>query len=223
MLLPASVLSDRYGRQRLMKASLALATVIAFATAVAADFTQLLVLRMLMGAVLAGLPASAMAWLGEEIAPNAQGRAMGLYIAGNALGGMSGRFLVAGLTDWSSWRIAAAALGVLGLVATLVFWRCLPPSHHFRARSVLPARVLGDIAALLADSGLRRLFAVAFLMMGAFTSSTTTSASVSTLRPSRWARPPSARYSCYTWSVRCRRRGPGVWSTASDAAPCCGS
>lgn len=170
MLLPASVLSDRYGRQGVMKASLTFATLIAFATAAAADFGQLLVLRMLMGAALAGLPASAMAWLGEEIAPGAQGRAMGLYIAGNALGGMSGRFLVAALTDWSSWRIAAAALGVLGLVATLVFWRCLPPSHHFRPRSVAPARVLGDIAALFADRGMRRLFAIAFLMMGAFTS-----------------------------------------------------
>ncbi|NMG44409.1 MFS transporter [Aromatoleum toluvorans] len=170
MLLPASVLSDRYGRQPLMKTSLALATVIAFATALAADFNQLLVLRMLLGAVLAGLPASAMAWLGEEISPRAQGRAMGLYIAGNALGGMSGRFLVACITDWSSWRIAVATLAVLGLVATIVFWRCLPPSQHFRARDIHPARILADARTLFADAGLRRLFATAFLLMGVFTS-----------------------------------------------------
>ncbi|AYH43360.1 MFS transporter [Azoarcus sp. DN11] len=170
LLLPASVLSDRYGRQPLMKTSLALATVIAFATALAADFNQLLVLRMLLGAVLAGLPASAMAWLGEEISPRAQGRAMGLYIAGNALGGMSGRFLVACITDWSSWRIAVATLGVLGLVATIVFWRCLPASQHFRARDIHPARILADVRTLFADAGLRRLFATAFLLMGVFTS-----------------------------------------------------
>lgn len=170
MLIPASVLSDRYGRQRLMKASLALATLVTFASAAAADFTQLLVLRMLLGAVLAGLPASAMAYLGEEVAPRAQGRAMGLYIAGNALGGMSGRFLVAWLTDLGSWRIAIALLGVLGLVATIVFWRCLPDSRHFRARDTHPARVLADSQALFADAGLRKLFAIAFLMMGVFTS-----------------------------------------------------
>lgn len=170
MLLPASVLSDRYGRQRLMKTSLALATLIAFATALAADFNHLLVLRMLMGAALAGLPASAMAWLGEEISPRAQGRAMGLYIAGNALGGMSGRFLVACLTDWSSWRIALALLGVLGLIATVVFWRCLPASRHFYPREMHPARIVADARALFADAGLRRLFAIAFLLMGVFTS-----------------------------------------------------
>lgn len=170
MLIPASVLSDRFGRQRMMKAALVLATLVAFASSIAADFTQLLVLRVMLGAALAGLPAAAMAYLGEEVTPGAQGRAMGLYIAGNALGGMSGRFLVALLTDWSSWRIALAALGVLGLVATLVFCCCLPRSRHFRARDIRPARVLGDSFALLGDTGLRKLFAIAFLMMGVFTS-----------------------------------------------------
>ncbi|MDX5364493.1 MAG: MFS transporter, partial [Pseudazoarcus pumilus] len=77
MLIPASILSDRYGRVRLMKWSLALAAAVALAGVFVTDFTQMVVLRALLGAALAGLPAAAMAYLGEEIAPNAQGRAMG--------------------------------------------------------------------------------------------------------------------------------------------------
>lgn len=170
MLIPASVLSDRYGRERVMKIALVLAAAVALASAFAADFSQLLVLRVLLGAVLAGLPAAAMAYLGEEIAPAAQGRAMGLYIAGNALGGMSGRFLVATLTDWTSWRIALAVLGVTAALAAALFWYALPRSRHFRRRAASFAGVVRDAAALLADPGQRALFAIAFLMMGAFTS-----------------------------------------------------
>ncbi|HRA77886.1 MAG TPA: MFS transporter, partial [Burkholderiaceae bacterium] len=166
MLIPASVLSDRFGRVPLMKGSLVLAAVIATASAAVADFTQLLVLRALLGAVLAGLPAAAMAYLSEEVAPDAQGRAMGLYIGGNALGGMSGRFLAALFTDWSSWRMALAALGVLGLVAAVVFWRGLPPSRHFRPREASLGRIARDVRAIASDPGLPWLFVTGFLLMG---------------------------------------------------------
>jgi len=170
MLIPASVLSDRYGRGPVMKIALALAAAVALASAFAADFTQLLVLRMLLGAVLAGLPAAAIAYLAEEVAPDAQGRAMGLYIGGNALGGMSGRFLVATLTDWSSWPVAFTVVGAIGVAAAVLFCHALPRSRHFTARTADVRRVLDDARALFADGGLRSLFAIAFLMMGAFTS-----------------------------------------------------
>lgn len=168
MLIPASILSDRFGRVRLMKCSLALAAVIALAGAFVTDFTQMIVLRALLGAALAGLPAAAMAYLSEEISPNALGRAMGLYIGGNALGGMSGRVLGGLLADFGSWRVALALLGVLGIFAAIAFWRALPASGHFRARSVSPSAVLTDARILFADSHLRWLFAVGFLLMGAF-------------------------------------------------------
>jgi MFS transporter, YNFM family, putative membrane transport protein len=167
-LIPASILSDRYGRSRVMNVALALAAVLALASAFVASFDQLLVLRALLGLVLAGLPAAAMAWLGEEISPSAQGRAMGLYIAGNALGGMSARFLSALLTDFFSWRIALGLLGVLGALAALAFWRWLPASRHFSARPATPRRVLRDICAIYRDPGLPWLFLTAFLIMGAF-------------------------------------------------------
>ncbi len=168
MLIPASLLSDRFGRTVLMKASLSIAAVIATLSAFVTDFNQLLVLRALLGAALAGLPAAAMAYLGEEVAPHAQGRAMGLYIAGNALGGMSGRVVSGVLTDFGSWRISLIALGLIGLVAAIAFWRKLPPSRHFRPRSVAPSAIFRDVRGIYADSHLPLLFLCGFLLMGAF-------------------------------------------------------
>lgn len=168
MLIPGSVLADRLGRQQLMKFALAIAAVLALATAFAPDFLSLLVLRALLGAVLAGLPAAAMAYIGEEVAPMAQARAMGLYIAGNALGGMSGRFVGALITDVSSWRTALAVIGVFGLASAVVFWRRLPASRHFVPRAATPARIFRDALAIYRDPGLPWLFLIAFLAMGAF-------------------------------------------------------
>ncbi|PKO55978.1 MAG: MFS transporter [Betaproteobacteria bacterium HGW-Betaproteobacteria-21] len=168
MLIPASVLSDRIGREKVMKASLALSAIIALACAVISDFAQLLVLRAMLGAALAGLPAAAMAYLGEEVGTRSQGKAMGLYIAGNALGGMSGRFIAALLTDWGSWRIALLALGVLGLIAAVIFWRSLPRSSHFYPRAASLPRIIDDAKLIWADPGLPCLFVTALLGMGAF-------------------------------------------------------
>ena len=170
MLIPAGIAADRFGRKGIMNAALGLAACLTLATALAADFSQLLILRALLGLVLAGLPAVAMAYLSEEVAPDSLGRSMGLYIAGNALGGMSGRLLASALTDWSSWRLAAAVLGGLGLLATVVFWRSLPPSRHFRPASISLAALASGCRNHFSDVGLRWLFVVGFLLMGSFVS-----------------------------------------------------
>lgn len=167
-LIPASVLSDRYGRESLMKFSIAAAAAVCTASAFVADFGQLLILRALLGVAIAGLPAAAMAYLAEEIAPAAQGRAMGLYIGGNALGGMSGRFLAALVTEGQSWRLALGLLGAIGVVAAVLFWRRLPASRHFRARDAAIGRILRDARVMLADPGLPWLFLIGFLLMGTF-------------------------------------------------------
>lgn len=167
-LIPASLVSDRVGRHALMRWSLAAAAVCALLGAFAANFGQLLVLRALLGIAIAGVPAAALAYLGEEVAAQAQGRAVGLYIAGNALGGMSGRYLSALLTDWSDWRVGLAALGVLGVVAAAAFWRLLPPATQFRQRPTDLASLRLDVRRLLGDPGLPWLFLTAFLLMGSF-------------------------------------------------------
>lgn len=168
LLIPLSLFADRFGRERLMRWGLAGAGVFSLASAAAQDFPTLLVSRIAVGTCIAGVPAAAMAYLGDEVAPDSRSRAMGLYIAANALGGMSGRFLVAAVTDGLGWRYGLAATGILGAVAAAVFWRLLPPARHFVPRSLQPRALLADARAIFADAGLARIFVTAFLAMGAF-------------------------------------------------------
>lgn len=170
LLIPLSLVSDRHGRAPLMKAALLGATLFAGLSAIAPDFQFLVLTRAGVGACIAALPAAAMAYLGEEIAPAARGRVMGMYIAGNALGGMFGRFLSALVTQYSSWHYGLAALALIGGICTVAFWRLLPPARHFQSRSMAPRELVQDIIRIYKDPGLPWLFTTAFLIMGAFVS-----------------------------------------------------
>jgi MFS transporter, YNFM family, putative membrane transport protein len=167
MLLAAS-LSDTWGRKPVMTASLVASGTLALLTAFSPDFPTLLALRTLQGVALAGFSAIAMTYVAEEIAPHFLGLAMGIFISGNVLGGMSGRLTVGLIADVAGWRGALGVLGAVGLLGGLAFWRLLPPSAHFAARPFVPRRVLGALAGPLHDSGLRTLYAIGFLLMGGF-------------------------------------------------------
>lgn len=170
MLIPASLLADRFGRKPLMVGALLIGALLTLAAALTAGFSGLLLTRALFGMVLAGLPAVAMAYLSEEVEPASLGKALGLYISGNALGGMSGRYLAAVLADVAGWRMALAVLGGMGLLAAVVVWQRLPASRHFHAERANLRRLWQHSRAHLGDSGLRSLFLLAFLLMGCFVS-----------------------------------------------------
>ena len=79
-----------------MTASLAAAGAATLAASFSPNWTAFVALRALTGLALSGVPAVAMAYLVEEMDRSAIGLAMGLYIAGNTLGGMGGRLASAG-------------------------------------------------------------------------------------------------------------------------------
>jgi YNFM family putative membrane transporter len=112
----------------------------------------------------------AMAYVSEEVDPKSIGLAMGLFIGGNAIGGMAGRLVSGALTDLGSWRLAIGTIGALGLIAALLAWSSLPKSAHFLPRRADPTELLRSFAGHLRDKGLRALYAEAFLLMGAFVS-----------------------------------------------------
>ncbi|SFN38209.1 MFS transporter, YNFM family, putative membrane transport protein [Formivibrio citricus] len=169
-LIPASLLANRFGRKTVMSVSLMLSALLTLLSAVAVDFQQLVILRALLGVALAGLPAVAMAYLSEEIDPDVLGRAIGLYIAGNALGGMCGRFAMAILADHFSWRVATLVLGGAGLLSAIEFWRSLPESRNFQPSGVTVKRTMAAARRHFSDAGLPWLFLTGFILMGCFVS-----------------------------------------------------
>ena len=169
-MLVAGTISETLGRREVMSVALFLTSLLAVATLFSHSFESLLALRLLQGLVLAGVPSVAMAYLGEEMDAQAIGHAMGLYISGNALGGMTGRIGSALLCQYVPWHIAIALIGIFSLLLSLIFLKSLPRSTNFRQRPFLPRYLLTSLSQNLRDPGLLCLYALAFLSMGGFIS-----------------------------------------------------
>jgi YNFM family putative membrane transporter len=169
-LLASSVLSERYGRKPLMAGSMFCGGVLTLLAAFAQGYGQLLLLRALLGLLLGGMPALAMAYLSEEIAGPSLGHSMGLYIGGSAFGGMTGRVLASVISDFYDWRIAVGAMGVMGLYAAWEFKRSLPASRNFRGGQGGWRALFSGTARHVRDAGLPWLFSLSFLLMGVFVS-----------------------------------------------------
>lgn len=167
-LLITGPISDRIGRKSVMVTALFAAALCTVASAMMPTWHGVLLLRALVGLSLSGLAAVAMTYLSEEIHPKHIGLAMGLYIAGNAIGGMCGRLITGVLIDFVSWHTAMLVIGSLALVAAAVFWRILPESRNFRPRSLHPRSLLDGFTRHFRDAGLPLLFLEAFVLMGAF-------------------------------------------------------
>ena len=169
-LLASSVLSERYGRKPLMAASMFAGGILTLLAAFTHSYGQLLVLRGLLGLLLGGMPALAMAYLSEEIDGPSLGHSMGLYIGGSAFGGMAGRVLSSFISDFWDWRIAIGTMGVAGLYAAWEFNRSLPASTNWKPGQGGWHALVGGTRKHLGDQGLPWLFALSFLLMGTFVS-----------------------------------------------------
>lgn len=166
--LPVSALSERYGRTRVMTASVFTAALIGLLVPFAPDLTTLVVLRALQGVALAGLPATAMAYLAEEVHPSAVTSAIGLYVAGNSVGGMSSRVVTGAVSEAYGWRAGLAVIGVVALVCAVVFRLLIPAAVRFRPGPVNPRALVRTVTGHLSDPLLCRLYAIGLLLMTVF-------------------------------------------------------
>ncbi len=162
--------ADRFGRVTIMATALTVSTLLGLAAPFSPDMWVLLAVRAAQGATLGGVPAVAMAYLAEEIDPGYLARVTGVYIAGNAIGGMSGRLVAGVVADVGGWRWGVGADSVLALVALVVFLVVVPRTRGFvasRRRADGPG--LGRrVARSFADPGLVALYCQALFLMGAF-------------------------------------------------------
>lgn len=162
--------SEGLGRRSLLVGSLLGAAALTLTAAASPSFAVLLGLRVLTGLVLAGLPAVAMAYVAEEFHPSGLGTAMGLYISGTGLGGMTGRLAGGLLSSALSWRLALAVVGGLCLLGGAWVTLRLPSSRNFvPAPGGLRAR-LAAMRGPLRDPVILRLAVCGFVLMGSLVS-----------------------------------------------------
>jgi MFS transporter, YNFM family, putative membrane transport protein len=169
-IIPVSSLSEIRGRREVMTFSVIAAAVLGLLVPLSPSLLALIAIRVLQGVALAGVPATAMAYLAEEVDQADLGRAMGLYIAGNAIGGLSGRVVGGVLAEQDGWRVATAGVSVLALMCAIAFAVLLPKSSFFTPSAPRFRALLATLAANLADTGLLRLYLIGFALMGAFVS-----------------------------------------------------
>jgi MFS transporter, YNFM family, putative membrane transport protein len=167
-MLAAGVVSEVWGRKPIMVASLLLSAILTVVCALLPQWSTLLIVRALTGVALGGLPAVAMAYVGEEMHPRSLGLAMGVYVGGTGLGGMAGRLMNGIITDTWGWRAAVMVMGLLGILCALILWRSLPPSRYFVRREPRLVPLLRAFGTHFRDPALPLLFAEGFLLMGSF-------------------------------------------------------
>lgn len=169
-ILPVSVLSERFGRGRVMVISALAATLVGLLLPLAPGLGWLVAGRALQGLLVAGVPATAMAWLSQEIHPRHLPRAMGLYVAGNTIGGLLGRLIPSGVLQFAGWRPALAIDMAFALTCTVLMLILMPAERRFTPKRLRPSTELRTMARQWHDHRLAGLFGIGFIFMGVFVS-----------------------------------------------------
>ncbi|MCT8126345.1 MFS transporter [Alishewanella sp. BS5-314] len=143
-LLVYAALSDAWGRKKLLLITLVGMTLSTLVLSQVSSFQALLFWRAVQGLFLGGLPAIAIAWMGEEYSKPALVSAVGLYISANSLGGISGRLLSGAMADLGHWQWVFYPMTLLGLLSCWLVWRYLPASLQFQRQPFRLKQALSD-------------------------------------------------------------------------------
>lgn len=168
----AGLLSDRFGRKRVIVWSAFLLAACAFGAASAPNLTSLIFWRFCQGAFTPGVFSVTVAYINDEWQPREIPRALSAYVSGTVIGGFSCRFVSGLVASQYGWRMSFVVLGVLNLLGAVAVARLLeremhahPPlawnrfAHaiwdHLRNRQLLATYLVG--------------FCVLFTLVGTFT------------------------------------------------------
>ena len=166
------MLSDAFGRKRILCASLFALTLPTALIPAASSLAMVVVLRFLQGLAVPGIVVVVLAYLAEEFAGGGVARMTATYVGGTVMGGFCGRFITGHAGELLGWRGAFATLAVLNFFGALLALWLLPPSRRFVAKRD-PRAALRTLAQhlhnrrLLAASAVG--FCVLFSLVGTFT------------------------------------------------------
>jgi predicted MFS family arabinose efflux permease len=167
----AGYLADRFGKRRVILASLAVWSVATFASGMATSFGEMLAARAMLGISEAFYMPAAVALIIDYHRQSTRSRATGLHLsgvyAGSVLGGLGGA-----LAEAFGWRPVFLAVGGLGvayaIVLSIVFPSppAMPPEQG--SEDLVPPRLRGAIGSLLSTPGFLLLLTMNMLNGAAY-------------------------------------------------------
>ncbi len=128
--LVVGVWADRCNRPRLIALGLVIWSAATALTSTAGGMTSLVVWRSLVGVGEAALPVTALAMIGDRVSGRHLGLATGMFYAGVPIGFALSFALSGVIGPWLGWRACFLALGVLGLLGTLLVRRLEDPPRR---------------------------------------------------------------------------------------------
>ncbi|WP_152347114.1 MFS transporter [Brevibacterium sp. CFH 10365] len=136
-LIPFSMLAPRIGHARQIGAGVIVAAILALVLPFTPTPELLIAVRFLQGLAIASVPATAMAYLSLRLPPAALPGAIGVYIAGNTIGGLCSRLLTGLASEFLGWHgglaFTAAVALIFGLIVVWLLRHDLFPSARSRA------------------------------------------------------------------------------------------
>ena len=152
----AGPMADRLGRKRVLVGSVFVFAVACFASAYAADLTQLTVLRFITGIGLGAAMPNAVTLMSEYCPDQRRATLTNAMFCGFPLGAAFGGFLAAWMIPQWGWRSVLALGGVTPLVLAVLLLLFLPESVRYMVARSFPVEriraVLGRIASGAADA-----------------------------------------------------------------------
>ncbi len=128
-----ATLSDKIGRRLPLLWSLGLLVVVDLLLIFVNDFSMLIGIRLLQGALLAALPAIAMAYFKDMLDKSMLLKAGAIFIAANSLGGIGGRMLGGAMAQYLDWQPAMLLLTTLTALGVLCVMGLIPNRDKVRS------------------------------------------------------------------------------------------
>jgi len=148
--LPIARLAERFNRVIIISTALAVWSALTALCGAAANFTQLLLLRMAVGVGEAGCTPPAHSLISDYFAPSRRSTALSVYSCGISFGYMLSAVVGGYAASHYGWRIACLVVGLPGIaLALLLRWSIKePPRGHTDrrltdSRPTVPSRRLG--------------------------------------------------------------------------------
>lgn len=173
---PWSLVADRIGRKRTISIAIAAATILGLVVTLMPTFELALTVRFVEGLALGGVPAVAMAYINEEIHKLDAAAAVGTFIAGNTVGGLSGRIVSGPVGEFTgSWQLGFLAITALSILSAALFIALSPQPQGFVPLGRQGGTVGDSIRSTARNAGrhlkdpvLLTLYLQPFLLMGGF-------------------------------------------------------